>query len=259
VKWHAQALAFGLIASVLLAGLASADVVQKGTVRVNVSGKLKPKRLPRTGSAPIAVSVGGKISSTDATLPPQLKAIRIELNRNGLLDDAGLPICPYPKIQPGSSARALAGCRSALVGEGAFSAEVTLASQVPYPTQGKLLLFNGERNHRPVLYGHIYSPKPFATSFVIVFELSQRRRGPYGSELSARLPRAMGAWGRLTSLSMTLSRRYRVGGERRSYLSAGCPLPEGFTIVSFPLARTSFDFVGGQRLTSVLVSTCKAR
>ena len=234
-------------------------ITQKGTLRLSVEGKLKPKKLPRKGEAPISVSVGGEISTTDESLPPQLKELSIELNRKGVLDSKGLPVCPYPQIQPASTSRALSGCRSSLVGKGSFSAAITLAGQEPYPTEGKLVVFNGEKKGKPVLYGHIYSPKPFATSFVIVFELSRQKKGTYATTLNARLPKAMEAWGRLTGLQMTLSRRFKIKGKSQSFISAGCPAPKGFSKVVFPLVRTSFEFAGGTTLSSVLSSTCQAR
>jgi hypothetical protein len=237
----------------------TSEIAQKGTLRVAVSGKLRPRRLPRRGAAPIAVSVGGRITTTDRSLPPQLKKLRIELNRNGRLDYRGLPICEYRRIQPGSSSRALSACRPALVGKGSFTANITLAGQEPYPTKGKLLVFNGKRGGKPVLYGHIYSAKPFATSFVIVFRVQRLGKGTYGTALNAPLPKAMDAWGRLTGLHMTLSRRYSHRGRRHSFISAGCPAPKGFPGADFPLARTSFSFTGGKKLTSTLTSTCKAR
>ena len=237
----------------------AATITQKGNLRVKVDGKLSPKKLPRKGAAPISVTVGGEISTTDETLPPQLSGLRIELNRKGILDATGLPVCPYPKIQPGSTSRALAGCKGSLVGKGSFSADITLAGQEPYPTQGRLVVFNGEKADKPVLYGHIYSAKPFATSFVIVFELSKHRKGTYGTVLSATLPKAMKAWGRLTGLEMTLSRTYSVKGKKRSFISAGCPVPKGFSKTSFSLARSSFEFVGGMRISSVLGSECSVR
>jgi hypothetical protein len=254
-----KTLALFTIACLCLTAIVSATITQKGNLRVAVQGKLSPRQLPRKGLAPIAVSVGGEISTTDETLPPQLKSIRIELNRNGQIDYQGLPVCPYPKIQPASTSRALAGCRSSLIGEGSFSADITLAGQEPYPIEGKLVVFNGQKGGKPVLYGHIYSSRPFATSFVIVFELSKQPHGTYGIVLDAPLPKAMKAWGRLTGLEMTLSRRYRSGGHRHSYLSAGCPLPHGIGITSFPLARTSFVFSDRTTMRAVLTSTCRAR
>lgn len=246
-----------LAAILSLAVLAQAEIAQKGNLRVTVSGKLAPKRLPRTGVAPVAVSVGGQVSTTDNTLPPALKKLKVELNRHGRLDYEGLPRCDYARIQPGSSSHALAGCRSSLVGEGTFSADITLAGQEPYPTQGKLLVFSSAKAGKPVLYGHIYSPHPFATSFVITFKVSQREKGTYGVVLDAPLPKAMNSWGRLTGLEMTLSRRFSYKGASHSYISSGCPAPKGFPGTSFSLARTSFAFAGGRELSSVLLGSCR--
>jgi len=254
-----QILALSLVALLACVPLAVASIAQKGNLRVSVEGKLAPKKLPRKGIAPIAVSVGGEISTTDATLPPQLKSLRIELNRNGQLDNKGLPICKYSKIQPGSTSRALASCRSSLVGEGSFTADITLAGQEPYPTQGKLVVFNGERKGKPVLYGHIYSSHPFATSFVIVFAIEKLGGGTYGTALNASLPAALGSWGNLTGIEMTLSRRFSYKGKSRSYLSAGCPAPKGFPGAVFPLVRASFGFSGGKELSSVLSGNCEVR
>jgi hypothetical protein len=248
-----------LFAILTLSALAGAEVAQQGSLRVTASGKLVPKALPRTGVAPISVSVGGQITTTDNTLPPTLTMLRIELNRHGRLDYEGLPSCKYGKIQPGSSSHALAGCRSSLVGTGTFNADITLAGQEPYPTQGKLLVFNGVEKGKPVLYGHIYAPHPFATSFVIVFKVSRSNKGDYGIVFNAPLPKAMKAWGRLTGLSMTLSRRFNYKGKPHSYISSGCPAPKGFSGAPFPLARTSFAFTGGQKLSLVLSGNCKVR
>jgi hypothetical protein len=252
-------LVLSLIASLAYACLASGSITQKGNLRVSVDGSLTPKELPRKGTAPISVSVGGEITTTDATVPPQLKTLRIELNRKGQIDSVGLPVCKYSKIQPGSTSHALAGCRSSLVGEGSFTADITLTGQEPYPTQGRLVVFNGERHGKPVLYGHIYSSRPFATSFVIVFRLSQRQHGTYGTVLDASLPKAMDAWGRLTGLEMKLSRRFSVSGMRHSYLSSGCPAPEGFPGTTFAFTRASFIFEDGRTLTSTLTRSCRVR
>lgn len=248
-----------LITICALAASSQAEISQQGNLRVTVSGKMAPKRLPRQGAAPISVSVGGEITTTDQSPPPQLRAMQIELNRHGHLDYRGLPSCEYGRIQPGSSSHALASCRSALVGKGSFSAEITLAGQETYSSEGKLLVFNSIRGGKPVLYGHIYSPRPFATSFVIVFKVTRLRKGTYGILLNAPLPAAMKAWGRLTAINMTLSRRFNYKGKSHSYISSGCPAPEGFPGAVFPLARTSFAFAGGIELSSVLSGNCKVR
>jgi hypothetical protein len=249
----------GLALALFATALAGAEVIQKGTLRVNVSGKLSPQRLPRAGAAPIAVSVGGQITTTDKSAPPKLETLQIELNRNGRLDFAGLPTCPYAAIQTASSASALSACRSSLVGRGSFNAEITLAGQAPYPISGGLLAFNGRSGGKPVLFGQIYSPKPFATSFVIVFTIKHLGKGTFGTAFTAQLPRSLSSWGKLTGIELLLSRHYSYRGHRHSYLSAGCPAPKGFPGASFPFARTSFGFEGGEKLSSTLTRSCKAR
>jgi hypothetical protein len=254
-------LALGLVLVVVLgaSALAGAEVTQKGTLRVAVSGRLAPQKLPRQGQAPIAVSVGGEITTTDQSPAPKLKTMAIELNRNGKIDYAGLPVCPYNSIQPASSQRALNACRSSLVGKGTFSAEISLTGQEPYLAKGKLLLFNGISNGKSVLFGQVYAPHPFATSFVIVFAIKKLGKGTYGTELSAKLPPSLASWGNLTGIEMTLSRRYSYRGSSHSYLSAGCPAPKGAGRASFTFARTSFGFEGGRVLSSTLTRSCRVR
>jgi hypothetical protein len=250
-----------LFATLVLGGgaLASAEVAQKGDLRVSMSGKLSPHVLPRKGVAPVSVSVGGRISTTDETEPPQLRQMTVEINRHGRIESAGLPICNAGQIRTASNGRALATCGKALVGEGKFLGTITLPGSAPYPIEGKLLVFNGREHGRSVLLGHIYSPHPFATSFVISFAIRSIHGGTYGTILTANLRKALGSKKNLTGIEMTLSRRYSYKGKRRSYVSAGCPAPKGFSSIPYPLARTSFGFADGRKLSEVLNRTCGAR
>jgi DNA-binding beta-propeller fold protein YncE len=261
---QAQTLALGTTASPTMPREArsragDAAVVQRGNLRVGVNGSLAPRALPRRGVAPVAVSVSGRIATTDGSAPPQLKTLRIELNRHGRLDFAGLPVCPYDRIQPASSARALAACRPSLVGQGHFEADIVIAGQQPYPARGRLLVFNGQVHGHPALFGQIYAPRPFANSFVIVFAVHRLDHGSFGAALTASLPKALGSWGRVTAIDMRLGRRFSFNGARHSYLSAGCPAPAGFPGISFPLARASFTFVGGVELAPTLTRACSVR
>jgi DNA-binding beta-propeller fold protein YncE len=235
------------------------ETQQVGSMLLDVSAQLFPKKLPRDRLAPIAVSIGWKISSTDGSEPPKLKTIEIEINRNGVLDAAGLPACPYEKIQPASTSRALANCRASLVGTGSFSALVGLEGQERYVAKGRMLVFNGLEKGKPVLYGQLYSGFPFANSFVIPFKISKDKSGAYGTSLQATLPANLRAWGNLTEVEMRLSRKYSHRGKRRSFLSASCPTPKGVGLALFRLARTSFSFTGGIDVSSTLTEQCNAR
>jgi hypothetical protein len=238
---------------------ANGEVERKDNLQVVVSGKLSPHRLPRQGSAPVSVSVQGKISTLDGSNPPQLERLTIAINRHGHFETRGLPICRIGEIQPASNARALQACRSALVGKGKFFGTISLPGQAPYPIEGELLVFNGREGSHQVLLGHIYSPHPFATSFVISFEIKHSGHGVFGTTLVANLNRALGKKRNLTGIEMTLSRRYSSSGARRSYISAGCPAPKGFPSIHYPLAKTSFTFAGNTTLQATLTRSCGVR
>jgi hypothetical protein len=249
-----------LAAALAFTSLAGAETKILGDLQLSVQATLSPKKLPRETSAPIAVSVGWQIQSTDPALkPPSLKSVKIEINRAGILDPTGLPDCPYPQIQPASTQRALANCRPSLVGQGSFSALVGLEGQESYVSKGKMLVFKGTKAGKPVLYGQIYTAYPFAASFVIVFKLSKEKKGTYATTLSATLPANLRAWGNLTEVKMRLARNFSYKGQKRSFLSAGCPAPKGFGAAPFPLARTSFSFNGAPAVSQVLSETCKVR
>lgn len=75
---------------------AATTVTQKDNLRISVDGKLAPKKLPRKGTAPVSVSVGWDISTADGSPPPRLKTLKVEINRHGVLDYAGLPLPEDP-------------------------------------------------------------------------------------------------------------------------------------------------------------------
>jgi hypothetical protein len=240
------------------ASLAHAEIAQKGSLRVVFAGELNPSSLPRAGAAPISVSIGGRISTTNGGLPPQLRSISLQINREGHLDYTGLPVCLSAQIQPSTSAGALAACRHSLVGEGTFSANVLLPEQSPFPSEGKVLAFNGRLHGRPVIFAHVFGTKPVPTSYTLPFAI-KASKGTFGTTLSTSLPQTTGEWGFVTGLEMTLKRTFRYRGANHSYLSAGCPAPKGFPSALFPFARASFAFANKKTLTSTLERTCKVR
>jgi len=247
-----------LLLAALFAPSGGAETGFKEGVKVAVTGKLRPSALPRRGRMPIRVSFGGKISTTEPGEPPKLTKLTIEINRNGHLDTRGLPRCRLRSIKPSTNREALAACGSALVGKGSFSADVRFPEQSPFPSNGRVLAFNGVMKGRPAVFAHIYGTEPVPTSYVLAFQIS-RATGRYGTRLTATFPEVTGEWGFVTGLTMSLHRRFSSHGHRRGYLSAGCPAPAGFTKILFPLARTSFEFDGGPEISTTLNRTCRVR
>jgi hypothetical protein len=232
-----------------LAAPSLAEVVQKDGVRVKLAAEISPTALPRSGGAPVALSLSSRIVPTTAGDLPKLERIAIAINSHGELQSKGIPVCRLGKIKPSTTAQALAACRSSLVGEGRFSASIAIAEQSPFPSEGKVLAFNGKLNGKPALFAHIYGVEPVPTSYVLPF-LIGKAHGAYGALLEASLPAVTGEWGYVTGVDLDLQSRY---------LSAACPAPPGFTAAPFPLMKTSFDFQGGPKLDSTLTRNCKVR
>jgi hypothetical protein len=239
-----------------LSASAGGEVIQRGTLRVSVTGDLTPRRLPRAGLAPVAVAVGAKIGTTDGATPAQLQGIAIAINRAGRLDAAGLPVCRIGQIQPTTNSDALAACGRSLVGEGSFSAKILLSQQAPFPSSGKVLAFSGTFHGRPAILAHVYGTEPLPTSFTLPFTIAHTS-GTYGTLLKASLPAVTSSSGYVTGLSLTLGRTFTYRGRARAYLSAACAAPPGFPGASFPLAHVSMSFADGHRLATTLVRHCE--
>lgn len=252
-----RALLAGALCLLCLAPTTKAELIQEQGIRVAVSGSLSPKRLPRHGAAPITVTVGGHISPVARAAPPQLKTVSFAFNSAGRLDLSG-PKCRIGRIDPSTSQEALLACKDALVGEGHFSANVRFPEQSPFPSEGKVLAFNGVLRGTPAIFAHIYGTKPVPTSYVLPLEV-HRAKGTFSTRLDASLPQATGKWGYVTGLNLKLGRTYASHGKAHSFLSAGCPAPRGFPGALFPLVRTSFSFVGQKTLTTTLNRSCKVR
>jgi hypothetical protein len=255
-----RAIAALLALLLLSATVAGADeIAQKGNLRVSFTGKIAPRKLPRTGAAPVSVSLAGDITTTDGAAPPQLRTITMEINRHGIIDGTGIPSCHIDDIQPASTQEAREACSRSLVGSGLFQANVALPEQSPFPSDGRVLAFYGTLAGKPTIFAHIYGTEPLPTSFTLPFKITHKPSGTYSAVLSARLPRVAAEWGYVSGVSLNLSRTYSFKGQRRSFVSAGCPAPKGFPGTSFTFARASFAFEGGKRLGSTMTRSCGVR
>jgi hypothetical protein len=241
------------------ASLASATVIQQGNLRITVLSQVQPYKLPRTGTAPIAVFVSGHLSAPKGGIPPQLQKMTVEVNKHGLLQSQGLPTCPLRALQPASTERALASCAEAVIGSGQFWAHIVLPDQGAYPTHGRLLIFNGRQKGKPVIFTHIFTANPFFSSFVIPFTIQKANHGAYGTKLSASLPQALGDWGYVDRIKLTLKRKYTYRGKQLSYFNAGCPAPQGAKRTVFPLALASFDFAEELSIAAKVEKACAVK
>jgi hypothetical protein len=253
--------AIALVATVALATASSTEgeQVQVKTLRISFGGSFTPHALPRDRLAPIEVTVSGAIKTTDGTHPPAVQRLEVALNRQGQLSTRGLPVCTSPLLQSTTTEAALALCGPALVGRGQFAADVNLTDE-SQPVFGKALAFNSRRNGKPALVLHFYATIPVQATFVLPLAIHHRREGDFGTVLSTKVPKLAGGLGSITSVKLTLGRRYDDDGTRRSFLSARCAAPDGFPGAIFPFARASFHFANGLKVvTPPLTRDCRVR
>jgi hypothetical protein len=163
------------------------------------------------------------------------------------------------RLRASSTAAALEACRGALVGEGKVGGVLVLPEQAPTPFGGRVVAFNGTLpDGRPGILAHLYTTRPAPLTFVLAFSIG-RAHGTFGTRLVATVPPKTRRTAHITSFTLRLHRTYTTDGERRSYLSAGCPAPAGFPSATFPLVRTSYGFEGEKTVSDTLVRTCQVR
>jgi hypothetical protein len=248
-----------VIAAVILAltaPAAHAELTERGDLFVRFKGGIDPNALPRTELAPIAVSVAGAVTTLSGERPPALRQIKIELNRGGHLDPHGLPTCRYRELVAASPRQVLETCGDALVGEGAYIAQTAFPEQATFPSEGHILAFNGNYHGQSAIFAHVYGGDPVPIIRIVVFHI-RRTGGTFGTTLSGELPTSVNRYGYVQGIYLRLFRRFVVDGQQRSYLSASCDAPVGFSGAVFPFARASMTFEDGRTLSSTLTRSCK--
>jgi hypothetical protein len=251
------AVAAAAIGALAIASTSQAVNAVEGNIIVAFNGTISPSKLPRTGTAPVGVQMGGKIKTKDRSAPPKLERIVLEINRHGQLQTKGLPTCSLGKLRSISSQGARRACGPSLIGSGSVTSRVSLPGQPAFSSIGKLQAFNGVHNGHPAIFAQVASGAPLPLTYVILFEV-EKRGGEFATQLVGTMPPIASEYGFISAFNLLLRRQYSFHGEKLSYASAGCPAPSGFNHINFPFAKASFQFADGRVLSSKLVRKCTA-
>jgi hypothetical protein len=253
----------GLVASIMAlsllgASIASAELAQKGDIRISFHGSIAPEKLPRKSLAPVGVQMGAKIKTISGEKPPRLSQITLDINSHGVIDAKGLPTCPFSKLRNASAATARKVCGEAEVGHGNVTTRIEFPGQGPFSANGPLLAFNAKEKGKQAIFAYVDSSGKFSTTFVIKF-IVKKTKGTYGTSLVAEVPPIASGSGYISAFDLSLKRRYSLRGEKHSYVSASCPLPSGVNTASFPLVRSIYGFEDGTNVTGILNRECRVR
>ena len=242
----------------LLAGAANAERTQRGSLIVALEGGIAPRVLPRHARSPVAVHLAGRVETEDRSPVPRVNWIRLELAWRGVLDTLGLEVCPPSRLEGTKTWQAIQHCPGAMVGTGRLFARVFLPGEPGLGVKAHLTAFNGRTPAgRHEVLVHAYSSDP-PVSFVIPFSV-HHHSGAFRTVLVALIRRSVGPWPHVANFHVVVGRHFLYRGRRHSYLSASCPVPDGFTAAFLSLARATYTFAGGKQLTTESVRSCRAR
>lgn len=195
-------------------------VIVNGIV-LRADGSFQPRLLPRHQFAPIDFQGYFDIAARGGGKPVSLQEAVIDFDRDGRLNAAGLPTCGRERVADASVAEARAACPGAIVGSGQIEALVELPGG-PVPASSALTIFNGPAQEgKPTVILHARTNVPGTQTFAILVPI-ERRPGPFRYRAALAFPEIAGGLGAVTRVEAKVGRRFSVGGQRRSYVSARC-------------------------------------
>lgn len=243
-----------LAAAVATGGLAAAEkpvIATAGTLVGYFNADFTPKKLSKTKPTPIRLDASANLRANHKTGHlPALKELLFKADKHIGIDVRGIPT---PDEIPGCSSGRLPrrtigavrkACAAAVIGDGHLEGEVQFPDQPMIPIESELLIINGGADRGVTkLYLHTYFTAPVSSSIVATVEIRKIRKGRYGMEATAVIPKIAGGAGSVTHFNFSL---------KRGILSATCS--DG---------RLSFHnesvFVDGTRFRQPVVRTCTAR
>jgi hypothetical protein len=245
-------LTLGAIAAIAFAGISTAKpvVVSLGNLVLKFDSSVTPKALPKHEFAPISFHLSANISTKDGKHPPAAKTFTGDLDKNGLLNTKGLPVCKSGALEARPTAQAEAACKDSLIGKGTASAEVEFAEQAPFTATGPLRVFNGgTKGNKTLVLVHVYANVPAPTAFITKVFVTKENKGKFGYHLDSQIPVVAGGAGSLTNFSITNKKTFTYKGKKQSYFNAKCP-------TGSLAGEGEVSFTNGDRLKGSVVVPC---
>jgi hypothetical protein len=199
-------------------------VGRAGNLEFEFGGGFSPKALSKTKQTPITLTASGKLRNTEGGSPPPLTEVIVDTDKNGQVNVKGFPTCKGSQLQATDTKAAEKACKSAIIGSGQTSVDVTFPEQAPIPAHSKLLVFNGgQKGGTTTLYIHAYLTQPITTAIVTTLKITKEHKGRYGTHTVAKIPPIANYAGAVTSFNLKIGKTYTYKGKKMSILSAKCP------------------------------------
>lgn len=211
-----------VIAVVALAGLtlvssvfAKPEKVIVGNLEVEYDGGFSPQALPKNKLTPISFFLWAKLKTLDGKHPPAIREFQFEGDKNVEVNVKGVPTCTSGKLQAQTSSAARKVCGTAIIGEGTTNVEVQFPEQPPIDAKSELLAFNGGfKGGVTTLFIHAYLTAPVTAAVVTTVKIKNVKKGRYGTEAIATIPKIAGGSGSPTYFKLKFD---------KGFLMAKCP------------------------------------
>jgi hypothetical protein len=189
-----------LAAAFAAAGIGSAETGKAASqdLEVKFDSSFVPKTLPPERSAPIALSLWGRITAPGGSHPPALTGLRVDG------ESLGFSVGNHPPCHLGGRQQRLdvAGmrkaCRASILGSGRIEVEVAFPDQRSVPAGSELLVLNGDSEGRAAPFVFGYLPAPVTGQLLFPLRVNKASGGPGGIHVGSPIPEIANGYGSIT-------------------------------------------------------------
>jgi hypothetical protein len=232
---------------------AQKTTIHSGHLILTIEGKVKPTALPKSTLAPITLEVGGQMSTDDGSIPPALKEVIVDTDKNGTVNAKGFAVCKPSKLQSTTTKQAEKACPTSIVGTGLTHVSIAFAESSPVPVTSKLVAFNGGvKGGVTTILIHAYITVPTPAAIVTTVKITKEHKGPYGLHSIASVPKIAGGAGSVTSFHLKFHRIFTYRGKQQSYFEAKCANGRF-------LAEAEAIFRSGEKIGGEIVVPCQSK
>ncbi len=214
----ALTLVLGAALAVTVAAVAAATTttIRAGNLILTFGGTTSPKALPKKTFAPVALNVSGKIATTDGTHPSAFREAIVEIDKNGMVNAKGVPVCKGSQLEARDTKAAEKVCGKALVGKGHAEVEIAFPESRPIDVPSPLLIFNGgTKGSTTTMFIHSFITVPVPAAIVTTITIQKVHNGRYGLHTISKVPVIAGGSGSALNFNFKIN--------RKGYLQAKCP------------------------------------
>ncbi len=199
-------------------GVASGENIQ------SITGKVKPKKLPKKGAGkPVSLFVD--VSTTNPAnpfnVPSPTTVAKVDFDKDIKIQNKGLPTCNTSSFGAATTIQDVKDeCGPAIIGKGSATVQVPLGAGQP-PTVVPAQVIAANVKGKKIL---LHTQNSLSGGQPLLGKIGKARGAgkKYGTTLTVNVPPLAGGSAVLTEFNTTIKKTYKLHGKKRSYVSSTC-------------------------------------